>query len=200
MLAPLTQEVDQMSKDEQPEGGAGVTIGRRALLRGGVTVLGAVAGAKLFAPQRAEAAAWMLPVTTPEVPNAHQIATIKALCDTVIPNSDGAPGAIESNAFDTINDPYYGLNPYISEMVSDIDDATYWAHGYFDSFKNRSLSQRTAILDERLGLAWWSPGSVYIDAYEGVIALTKLNYFGGLKNSVGTTYIGFPGPSAGYAP
>jgi hypothetical protein len=189
-----------MSQEEQPAGGTKAVIGRRALLRGGITVLGAVAGARVFAPRKAEAAAWMLPSTTPEVPNTHQIATIKALCDTVIPNSDGAPGAIESNAFGTINDPYYGLNPYISEMVSDIDDATFWAHGYFDYFKNRSLAQRTAILEERLGLAWWSPGSVYLDAYEGVIALTKLNYFGGLKSSVGTTYIGFPGPSAGYAP
>ncbi len=192
--------MSQMSKEEQPNGGTEVVLGRRALLRGGIAVLGAVAGARVLAPGKAEAAAWMLPITTPEVPNAHQIATIKALCDTVIPNSDGTPGAIESNAFDTINDPYYGLNPYISEIVSDIDEATYWAHGYFDSFKNRSLSQRTAILEERLGLAWWSPGSVYLDAYEGVIALTKLNYFGGLKSSVGTTYIGFPGPSAGYAP
>lgn len=189
-----------MSSEEQPLRGSGVVIGRRAFLRGGITVLGAAAGVTAFAPTKAKAAAWMLPDTTPEVPSAHEIATIKALCDTVIPNSDGAPGAIESNAFDTINDPYYGLNPYISEMVSDIDDATYWAHGYFGYFKNRSLSQRTAILEERLGLAWWSPGSLYMDAYEGVIALTKLNYFGGLKNSVGTTYIGFPGPSAGYTP
>lgn len=190
-----------MSKQEQSVAGAGVVIGRRALLRGGgIAVLGAVAGARIFAPRTAEAAPWMLPITEPEVPNAHQIATIKALCDTVIPNSDGAPGAIESNAFDTINDPYYGLNPYISEMVSDIDAATFWAHGYFGDFKDRSLSQRTAILEERLGLAWWSPGSLYVDAYEGVIALTKLNYFGGLQNSAGTDYIGFPGPSAGYAP
>lgn len=192
-----------MSTEDQPVGGNGVVIGRRALLQGGIAVLGAGAAFSAFAalqPGEATAAAWMLPNTTPETPNAHQIATIKALCDTVIPNSDGAPGAIESNAFDTINDPYYGLNPYISEMVSDIDAATYWAHGYFDQFKNRSLAQRTAILEERLGFAWWSPGSLYKDAYEGVIALTKLNYFGGLKNAVGTAYIGFPGPSAGYTP
>ncbi len=188
-----------MSTEEQRVEESKAVLGRRALLQGGITVLGAVAGATAFAP-KAEAAAWMLPSTTPEVPNSHQIATIKALCDTVLPNSDGTPGGIESNAFDTINDPYYGLNPYISEMVSDIDDATYWAHGYFDDFKNRSLSERTSILEERLGLAWWSPGSLYKDAYEGVIALTKLNYFGGLKNSLGTANIGFPGPSTGYTP
>ncbi|MBN1204781.1 MAG: hypothetical protein JXB05_07645, partial [Myxococcaceae bacterium] len=138
-----------MSAEEQQGEGRRVVLGRRALLKGGVTVLGTVAGTTAFAP-RAEAAAWMLPNTTPEVPSSHEIATIKKLCDTVIPNSDGAPGGIESQAFDTINDPYYGLNPYISEMVSDIDDATYWAHGYFDDFKNRSLSQRTSILEERL--------------------------------------------------
>lgn len=190
-----------MSKDEQLAAGAGLVIGRRALLRGGgIAVLGAAAGARVFAPGTAEAAPSVLPMTTPAVLDAHQIATIQALCDTVIPSSDGAPGAIESNAIDTINDPYYGLSQYIGEMVWDIDAATFWAHGYFDDFKNRSLAQRTTILEERLGLAWWSPGSVFVDAYEGLIALTKLNYFGGLENAVGTTYIGFPGPSAGYTP
>jgi hypothetical protein len=176
-----------------------LTLGRRAFLGGGIAVLGTAASSALT-PKRAVAAAWMLPSTTPEIPTTHQIATIKKLADTIIPNADGYPGAIESNAFDTLNDPYYGLNPYISEVVSDIDDATYWAHTYFDDFKNRSLSERTSILEERLGWAWWSPGSVYMTAYEGIIALTKLNYFGGLVNNVGTNYIGFPGPSTGYLP
>jgi hypothetical protein len=189
-----------MSNDERQQGsGSGAVIGRRTFLGGGITVLGTAAAAAVF-ESKAQAAAWMLPDTTPETPTTHQIATLKALADTVIPNADGTPGAIESNAFATLNDPYYGLNPYISELVSDIDDATYWAHAYFDDFKNRSLSERTSILEERLGLAWWSPGSVYKSAYEGIIALTKLNYFGGLSNSVGTSYIGYPGPSTGYIP
>lgn len=184
-----------MSTDEREA--RGIVIGRRALLRGGITVIGAAAGAGVLASRR-PAAAESLPGVA--ALGAHQIATIRALCDTVIPNDDGAPGAIESNAFDTINDPYYGVAPYIEEMVLDIDAATFWLHGYFDDFKNRSLAQRTEILEERLGLVWWSPGSVLKAAYEGVIALTKLNYFGGLKNAVGTNYIHFPGPSAGYDP
>ncbi|MGZ3422465.1 MAG: hypothetical protein ACXWUG_12475 [Polyangiales bacterium] len=176
-----------------------LTLGRRAFLGGGIAVLGTAASSAL-SPKKAEAAAWMLPSTSPETPNAHQIATIKKMADTFIPNADGQPGAIESNAFDTINDPYYGLNPYISEVVSDIDDATYWLHTYFDDFMNRSLSERTSIMEERLGYVWWSTGSAYVSAYEGMIALTKLNFFGGLINNVGTNYIGYPGPSTGYLP
>ncbi len=171
---------------------------RRAFLGGGVAILGSAAAAVALSPKKAKAAAWMLPSTTPEVPTTHQTETIKKLCDTIIPNVDGFPGAIESYAFDTINDPYYGLNPYISEMTSDLDDASWYAHGYFSDFKNRSYSQRESILEERLGNAWWSTGSIYKDAYLGAIALTKLNYFGGLRNSVGTAYIGFPGPNTGY--
>jgi len=173
---------------------------RRAFLGGGLAILGAAAANATLAPKKARAAAWMLPSTSVETPTWHQTETMKKLADTIIPNVDGQPGAIESYAFDTLNDPYYGLNPYISEMTSDLDDATFWAHGYFDDFKNRNYWERASILDERLGNAWWSPGSVYKDAYEGAIALTKLNYFGGLRNNVGTTYIGFPGPSAGYTP
>lgn len=190
-----------MANEEGQQGGPRrAVVGRRTFLGGGISLLGAAVAASSVFASKAQAAAWMLPDTTPETPTTHQIATIKALADTVIPNADGTPGAIESNAFTTINDPYYGLNPYISEVVSDVDDATYWAHGYFDDFKNRSLSERTSILEERLGLAWWSPGSVYKSAYEGIIALTKLNYFGGLSNSVGTSNIGYPGPSTGYIP
>lgn len=175
-------------------------VPRRAFLGGGVAILGGVAASAALSPKKARAAAWMLPSTSPETPTTHQIATMKKLADTIIPNVDGYPGAIESNAFDTINDPYYGLNPYISEMTSDLDDATYWAHAYFDDFKNRNYYERAYILEERLGQVWWSPGSVYKDAYEGAISLTKLNYLGGLRNTVGTNYIGFPGPSAGYTP
>ncbi len=174
---------------------------RRTLAGSGVVMLGAAAGAgALSMTRRAHGAPWILPDDDVEVPNSHEIATLRMLADTILPNSDGSPGGIESNAFDTISDPYYGINPYISEIVSDIDDAAFWAHRYFTNFKNLSLSRRTKVLEERLGQVWWSPGSLYKEAYEGVIALTKLNYYGALQNSAGTNYIGFPGPSAGYAP
>jgi subtilisin-like proprotein convertase family protein len=176
---------------------------RRTFLKGstagtGVAVLGWSAGMAALS-REARGAAWMLPDTTPETPTAHQLATLAKLADTVIPNADG-PGAAEAGAADIMADPFYGMNPYISELVSDIDEATYWAHTYFDDFKNRSLSERTSILEERLGMAWWSPGSVYKDAYDGMILLAKLAFFGGVINTVGYGYMGYPGPSTGYYP
>jgi len=177
-------------------------MSRRAFLRGagastGVTVLGAGVGVAVLSG-RAHAAAWMWPDETIETPSSHEMATLDALADTVIPNTDGG-GAKEARAADVMADPFYELNPFISEMVSDLDDASTWL--FFEGdFYNNSLNSRTQILEERLGLAWWSPGSLYKDAYDGVIALSKLAFFGGLINSVGTDYIGFPGQSAGYAP
>ena len=174
-------------------------LDRRQFLKGtGVFVLGTAAGVSALS-RSAQGAAWLLPNASPETPNAHEIATIKKIVDTILPNADGTPGGLESNAFDTINDPHYGVNPYISEVVSDIDDASFWAHLHFTDFKNLSLSNRTEVLEERLGEAWWSPGSLYKDAYEGMNSLTKLNFIGGLQNAAGTDYIGFPGPASGYA-
>jgi hypothetical protein len=167
-------------------------IDRRGFIKvGGVAALGAAAGVSLLS-RRAQGAAWMLPDTTPESPTTYQLQTIAMICDAVIPNTDG-PGALESRAVDTIVDPFYGLNPYISEVVSDIDAAT-WG-----DYKDQNLATRTDNLEERLGWKWYSPGSVYKDAYDGIILLTKLNFFGGLVNTVGYGYIGFPGQSGGYS-
>jgi subtilisin-like proprotein convertase family protein len=164
---------------------------------GGVAVLGTVAGSNLLS-RTARAAAWMMPDTSPESPSASQLSTMRALADAILPNWDGSPGALESEAIQTLNDPYYGINPYISELVSDVNDwaATFWVYGR--SFTSLDHGEKDECIAERLGYDSW-PASLYKDAYLGVIALTKLNYFGGLVNSVGTNYIGFPGPSEGYA-
>jgi subtilisin-like proprotein convertase family protein len=161
-------------------------------------VLGTVAGTQMLSRQ-ASAAAWMMPDTAVEYPNAGQLATMTALADAIVPNWDGAPGAIESEAIATLNDPYYGVNPYISELCSDIDAwaGTFWVWGR--SFLGLSNSERDDCIAERLGYDTW-PSSMYKDAYLGCIALTKLNYFGGLVNSVGMNYIGFPGATDGYGP
>jgi len=177
-------------------------VSRRAFLRGagagtGVTVLGAGVGVAVLSG-RATAAAWMWPDETVESPSSHEMATLGSIADTFIPSSDGGGGK-EAGAATILADPFYELNPFISEMVSDIDDASsllFWEGDFY----NNSLSSRTQIMEERLGYAWWSPGSLYKDAYLGALALTKLAFFGGLVNTVGTSYIGFPGPSAGYAP
>ncbi len=177
-------------------------LSRRSFLKrsGGVAVLGTVGATQLLSRQKARAAAWMLPDTAQEYPSSGQISTMTAIADTIIPNWDGAPGAIESGAINTLNDPYYGVNPYISELCSDIDAwaATFWVYGR--SFLGLDNSERDDCIAERLGYDWAWPASLYKDAYLGCIALTKLNYFGGLVNSRGMDYIGFPGANEGYAP
>jgi hypothetical protein len=177
-----------------------VGITRRSFLgksgaTAGVTIVGSGIGIALLSG-RAHAAAWMWPDETIETPTAHELATLDAIADTFIPNTDGGGGK-EAGATTIMADPFYELNPFISEMVSDLDDAS--ALLFFEGdFYNNSLASRTQILEERFGLAWWSPGSVYKDAYYGALALTKLAFFGGIVNTVGTAYIGFPGPSTGY--
>jgi subtilisin-like proprotein convertase family protein len=141
----------------------------------------------------------MLPDTDPETPDAHEIATLRAIADTFIPNWDGAPGALETDAFATLNDPFYGLNPYISELVADLDDWCWWRFLWSD-FLGLSTANRNRALEERMGYHGSTIQSWYKDAYDGALSLTKLNYFGGLVRSAGTNYIGFPGASAGYAP
>ncbi len=161
-------------------------------------MLSTAAGALLLS-KKADASAWMLPDTTPETSNQHQIDTITAMADTFIPNWDGSPGAIEAGAFTTINDPFYGLNPYISEVVSDVDDWCWWNYVWVN-FLALNHNQRTQVLEDRMGYNGSVIQSWYKDAYEGILALTKLNYFGGYVNSVGTNYINYPGQSAGFHP
>jgi Proprotein convertase P-domain len=177
------------------------TIDRRAFLAGaggGVGLLSVTDGLGLLG-RDARAAAWMLPDTSPETPNAHERATMMAIADTFIPNWDGAPGALETDAFATLNDPFYGLNPYVSEIVADLDDWCWWRYWWAD-FVDLSTANRNKALEERMGFHGSTIQSWYKDAYEGALSLTKLNYFGGLVNAAGTNYVGFPGPSAGYAP
>jgi hypothetical protein len=179
------------------------TISRRSFLKGtsvggGVAVLSTGAGALLLS-RKAEGSAWMDPTPTPVTPDAHQTATLNAMADTFLPNWDGTPGGLESSAFTTINDPFYGLNPYISQVVSDLDDWCWWNYWWSD-FVSLGQNDRNNALEQRMGYQGSTIQSWYIDAYFGMLDLTKLNYFGGLVNSVGTNYINYPGPSAGYDP
>jgi subtilisin-like proprotein convertase family protein len=179
-----------------------MTLSRRGFLgggvKGGVTVLGAAAGLKVLSRQAHAVGDWAYQDLSPESPDSHQIATLKAMADTFIPNWDGAPGGIESDAFATINDPYYGVNPYISEIVSDLDDYCWWTYFWTD-FLDHGNSNRLQILEERMSYRAPDWDSCYQDVYFGIMSLTKLNFFGGLVNSAGTNYIGWPGPSNGYA-
>jgi len=84
--------------------------------------------------------------------------------------------------------------------VSDLDDWCWFRFvGQFSDFLGLSTTNRNTALEERMGFHGSTIQSFYKDAYDGALSLTKLNYFGGLVNAAGTNYIGFPGPSAGYA-
>lgn len=160
---------------------------RRAFLAGGV------AGTALVACKP-----WTRPTLGVETPNEHELATLEAMAETFVPGGDGTPGARDVRAVATIVDPVYGVNPYLSEVVSDLDE---WCLArYHRFFVALSPSERERALEERMGLRGRVLRSLYAPAYEGVLALTKVAFFGGLASRAGTSYIGFPGASRGYAP
>lgn len=119
------------------------------------------------------------------------------MAETFLPGGDGTPGAHDVNALATIIDPAYGVNPFISEVVSDLDDWCQIEHG--GQFFELTTEHRELALEQRMGLHDRFVQSVYLPVYEGILALTKLAFFGALSNKLGTSYAGFPGPSRGYA-
>jgi hypothetical protein len=139
---------------------------------------------------------WTRPSTAREVASEHELATLAAIADAFIPGDDGTPGAIDCDAVRVIVDPANGVNPYVSEVVSDLDDWCGSAHGG-KKFVELEAAEREVALEERMGLSS-VPASLYLAAYEGILALTKLAFFGGIVNKLGTNWIGFPGASAGY--
>jgi hypothetical protein len=70
---------------------------------------------------------------------------------------------------------------------------------HFSSFVGLSPAMREQALEERMGLRGRLIASWYRPVYEGVLALAKLSFFGGLTRAVGTTFTEFPGASTGYA-
>ncbi len=156
-------------------------------------------GAILIGTLPAGCRPWMKRDERPEPgPSDHQKATLAAMAETFIPSSDGSPGARESDAMSLLLDPAYPVAGYVSELVSDLDD---WCRvRHFSSFVGLSPAKREQALEERMGLRGRLIASWYRPVYEGVLALAKLSFFGGLTRAVGTTFTEFPGASAGYAP
>ena len=136
---------------------------------------------------------------------AEQQERMNALADTVVPgyyyaggawrysDPDGSGGAVQAGAWTLYWDTYYGLNGWIDECSDDLGS----------SFKTASLSSRMWTLQDKLNgnNGPWYAGGAYTPIYRGAVLLAKLAFFGGVVNSVGTAYIGFPGPTTtGYAP
>jgi hypothetical protein len=143
-------------------------------------------------------APWARPSTKPQAIGEHERKTLAAIADTFLPGDDGTPGAHEVNALATIVDPAYGLDPYIHELVSDLDQ---WCVATkFKGFIGLQRADREKALEQRMGLHGKAIKSLYAPAYEGILALTKLAYFGALHSKLGTNYLAFPTASRGYAP
>ena len=128
----------------------------------------------------------------------HELETLAAMAETFLPSGGGTPGATEVGAVAAIVDPAYGVEPYIAEVVADLDGWCLVAH--HGLFAQLTPEQREVALEQRMGLRGRGIQSLYLPVYEGVLALTKLAFFGALTNRAGTNYIGFPGGSRGYAP
>lgn len=135
----------------------------------------------------------------PVEPTEHELATLAVIAETFLPGGDGVPGASETGAVAAIVDPAYGVRPYLAQVVADLDDWVSLTHG-LHTFVELSPATRELVLEQRMGLHGGAIASWYLAVYEAILALTKLACYGGVVNPLGTSYIGFPGPSAGYAP
>ncbi|MEO8701238.1 MAG: gluconate 2-dehydrogenase subunit 3 family protein [Kofleriaceae bacterium] len=133
----------------------------------------------------------------PDPLNQHELDTISAIADTFLPGDDGTPGAHEANALATIADPAYGLQPYLQELVADLDQWCLVSKHL--GFLGLAARDRELVLEQRMGLHGKLITSLYKPAYEGLLALAKLAFFGGLANQLGPAYLAFPGSSRGYA-
>jgi len=167
-------------------------VQRRSFLVGGIT------GTALIAC-RPWTRATPSPDEPSDEPSEHELATLAAVAETFLPGGDGVPGAREAGALAAIVDPAYGVRPYLARAVADLDDWVGLTHG-FHTFVELSPATRELVLEQRMGLHGGAIASWYLAVYEAILALTKLAYYGGLGSPLATSYIGFPGPSAGYAP
>jgi hypothetical protein len=128
----------------------------------------------------------------------HELATVAAIADTLFPPGAG-PSARDAGALAVILDPAYGVRPYLPRVVADVDDWTGITRG-LRRFVDLSPETRELVLEQRMGLRGGVITSWYRPVYEAILALCKLALYGGVVNQLGTGAIGFPGPSAGYAP
>jgi hypothetical protein len=128
----------------------------------------------------------------PQPLDEHELATLAAIADTFLP---GPPSGTEAGAVARMIEPAYGLLPYISELVSDLDQ---WCIvTKLVAFKGMSPAQREVALEQRMGLRGKAMTSWYLPAYEGALALTKLAL---CDHAHGAAFLAFPGASPGYEP
>lgn len=161
------------------------------------TLLGGIGSAVILAPI-AGCRPWACRNPAVDDVTPHQRATIAVMSATFVPGTERSPGAAEVDAVDVVLDPSLPVRGYVAEVVADLDDWCFVRHGG-RTFLALPPARRERALEERMGLHGKLIRSWYLPVYEGVLALTKLAFFGGLRRAAGMTYVGFPGPSAGYA-
>lgn len=115
--------------------------------------------------------------------------TLEALADTVVPPDDG-PGGAAVGALTLYADPFYRATAALPAVGVHLNLKALLAHRR--TFPRLTLEERTAVLMacERSKLLG--------QAYEGLIMLTKLAFYGGLVSDAGHRHIGYPGPNEGY--
>jgi hypothetical protein len=127
----------------------------------------------------------------PQSLDDHELATLAAIAEAFLP---GTPGANEVDAVATLVEPAHGLLPYLSELVSDLDQ---WCLATkLKQFTGLDPAQRELVLEQRMGLHARAIQSWYRPAYEAALALTKLAF---CDHPQGAAYLAFPGESRGYA-
>jgi hypothetical protein len=124
----------------------------------------------------------------PQPLDDHELATLAAIAETFL------PGAAHVDAVTTLVEPAHGLLPYLSELVSDLDQ---WClASRLKLFAALEPAQRELALEQRMGLRGEAIQSWYRPAYEAALALTKLAL---CEHPHGMAFLGFPGASRGYA-
>jgi len=124
--------------------------------------------------------------------SSHEKRTMLMLADCALPDvGDNEPGALAAYPITVLNDPFYGLAPFIGGIVEDIDWYSWWETG--DDFKWRSINSRTDLVDARIGdhepsNCWDLSGegfhqSCWPEAYESTMMLAKLAFYGGIQPS-----------------
>lgn len=115
--------------------------------------------------------------------------TLAAFADTIVPPDEG-PGGSAVGALELYADPFYRAAPALPLVAIDLNARALFRHGRF--FATLPLEQRTALVAaaER---SW-----LMATAYEGMVMLTKLAFYGALKSDAGHRHIGFPGANDGY--
>jgi hypothetical protein len=115
--------------------------------------------------------------------------TLEAFADTIIPPEDG-PGGAAAGAVRLYADPFYRATVALPAVGVHLNVRALIQQGR--PFARLPLEGRTRVVlaCER------SP--LLSQAYEGLVMLTKLAFYGAIVNDVGHRYIEFPGPNEGY--